>query len=149
MSLRYIHYPLGDFYHILTEWWAKWKFPVVPLQTLPAQGLRLVAGDGPVLAATFILYPLDPTAKIALVEWTTANPEIEKPQRREALRLLMDGVADELKQVGLDFAVTYTSSDNFAKTLVEFGFIDSGEKYRMLLRPTAQRLQGSDVSPQS
>jgi hypothetical protein len=73
-------------YDIVGAWWLEHKWPIIPLSSLPINGL-FVKKNGE-LAAIGFLYLFDCDA--AMIEWITVNPFIDAEERSGAVGLLID-----------------------------------------------------------
>lgn len=117
-------------YKEVESWWWKYKFPALPEEHLPQDGL-IVELDGIKLAAGWMYIPA--TGKMAMLEWIVGNPEVEKEARSEALTLLINTSLKYLKRLGFKHVFTSTSNKSLIKKYGTCGFHITDENSTNLL----------------
>jgi hypothetical protein len=131
--MKFRKYTESD-YELLNEWWFNWKWPSIPPEALPKNGIVIEADDNEPLCMGFI-YSGD--ACICWLEWVTANPHVERQERKDSLDLLLQELINLSKD--LKFASIFTSlninrSPGLFKKMLNAGFVKTDENVVHLLR---------------
>lgn len=100
--MAFIIRPLNenDYDTILSEWWRNWGWEPVERDFLPDNGkggLIVFDDEEPVCAG----YIYTTNSKVAWVDWIISSESYrKKPQRREAIKLLIETLTDICKNTG-------------------------------------------------
>lgn len=94
-------------YEVISPWWPRHGWPMVPIGALTTLGL--VAHDGPLLLAACWVYTAT-NASLAMVEWVVTNPDVSPMVAAKAVFSLIDFAAIECKERG--YAVLFTTCKN-------------------------------------
>jgi hypothetical protein len=117
--------PLGetDYEDILVGWWKDWKWTPPPKDFLPSDGkggVMVLDNDIPVCAGFVYMT----NSKVAWVDWIISNKEYKKkPQRQQALSLLIKTLTDTCKNSGNKFCYALLKNKSLTKTYEDLGYI--------------------------
>ena len=100
-------------------WWLAHKWPVIPLPSLPKNGLIVVGDDGREVCAGFI-YQTD--SDIAWLEFIVSNPECSMRVRAKSLDTLIAGLKARAQELGHRCFFTSLSSKGLMKLYEKHGF---------------------------
>lgn len=116
-------------YNLVTEWWQRQNFAVVPLSHLPQVGIVVFVNEKPTAAGW--LYQTD--SSICWLEWIVANPEIRGEERKAALSYLINEVKRAASQ--MDFKTIFMSVQNASlmSRLESHGFVQSDKDMTNLI----------------
>ena len=110
--------PLGetDYEDILVGWWKDWKWTPPPKDFLPSDGkggVMVLDNDIPVCAGFVYMT----NSKVAWVDWIISNKEYKKkPQRKEALDLLITTLTNICKDTGNKYCYALIKNKSLIKT---------------------------------
>jgi hypothetical protein len=117
--------PLGetDYEDILVGWWKDWKWTPPLKDFLPSDGkggVMVLDNDIPVCAGFVYMT----NSKVAWVDWIISNREYKKkPQRQQALSLLIKTLTDTCKNSGNKFCYALLKNKSLTKTYEDLGYI--------------------------
>ncbi|MDB9874402.1 hypothetical protein OAC97_04010 [Flavobacteriaceae bacterium] len=117
--------PLGetDYEDILVGWWKDWKWTPPLKDFLPSDGkggVMVLDNDIPVCAGFVYMT----NSKVAWVDWIISNKEYKKkPQRQQALSLLIKTLTDTCKNSGNKFCYALLKNKSLTKTYEDLGYI--------------------------
>jgi hypothetical protein len=116
--------PLGetDYEDILVGWWKDWKWTPPPKDFLPSDGkggVMVLDNDIPVCAGFVYMT----NSKVAWVDWIISNREYKKkPQRKEALDLLITTLTNICKDTGNKYCYALIKNKSLIKTYETLGY---------------------------
>ena len=117
-----------DYDNILVGWWKDWGWEAPTREFLPQDGkggVIVYDGDTPVCAG--FLY--NTNSKVAWVDWIISNKQYRvKPNRQEAIELLIDSLTNMAKGLGKGFTYALIKHDGLIKTYESLGYIQ-GDSY--------------------
>jgi len=122
--------PLGetDYEDILVGWWKDWKWTPPPKDFLPSDGkggVMVLDNDIPVCAGFVYMT----NSKVAWVDWIISNREYKKkPQRKEALDLLITTLTNICKDTGNKYCYALIKNKSLIKTYETLGY-NSADSY--------------------
>ena len=118
----------SDYKDILVGWWADWNWTAPVRDFLPDNGkggLMVMDGDEPVCAGFVYIT----NSKAAWCDWIISSKEYrKKPQRRQALRLLIESLTDVCRSHGYRYVYALIKSNPLIETYKELGYVQ-GDKY--------------------
>lgn len=116
-------------YETLCEWWEDWGWDPVEKDFLPDDGkggIMVLDGDEPVCAG--FMYATN--SKVAWVDWIVSNMNYrKKPQRKEAIKLLVETLTDICKNSGFKYSYALLKHPSLTQTYEDVGYV-SGDGYR-------------------
>jgi hypothetical protein len=116
--------PLGetDYEDILVGWWKDWKWTPPLKDFLPSDGkggVMVLDNDIPVCAGFVYMT----NSKVAWVDWIISNKEYKKkPQRKEALDLLITTLTNICKDTGNKYCYALIKNKSLIKTYETLGY---------------------------
>jgi|TARA_B110000305_G_scaffold233735_1_gene290664 hypothetical protein len=116
--------PLGetDYEDILVGWWKDWKWTPPLKDFLPSDGkggVMVLDNDIPVCAGFVYMT----NSKVAWVDWIISNREYKKkPQRKEALDLLITTLTNICKDTGNKYCYALIKNKSLIKTYETLGY---------------------------
>jgi len=117
-----------DYEEILCVWWEQWGWNAPAKDFLPNDGkggIIVYDGDTPVCAGFMYLT----NSKVAWVDWIISNKEyIKKPNRRDAIKLLVSSLADICKSTGSKYSYALIKNESLIEMYEELGYI-KGDSY--------------------
>ena len=122
--------PLGetDYEDILVGWWKDWKWTPPLKDFLPSDGkggVMVLDNDIPVCAGFVYMT----NSKVAWVDWIISNKEYKKkPQRKEALDLLITTLTNICKDTGNKYCYALIKNNSLIKTYKALGY-NSADSY--------------------
>lgn len=120
MEARYLEY---NDYDTLVEWWKKNRFPPVPRDFLPNNGLDgiMISKDGVDLCAGFIY---ETSAKnLVWIEFIVANFEVkDRDIRKESQLFLINTLTEMCVNLGKKYIFTSLNNEGLIKRFKECGF---------------------------
>jgi hypothetical protein len=122
--------PLGetDYEDILVGWWKDWKWTPPLKDFLPSDGkggVMVLDNDIPVCAGFVYMT----NSKVAWVDWIISNREYKKkPQRKEALDLLITTLTNICKDTGNKYCYALIKNKSLIKTYETLGY-NSADSY--------------------
>jgi hypothetical protein len=118
---------LSDYDDILVGWWSDWGFTPPLRQFLPevaTGGIMVYDGDTPVCAG--FLYATN--SGIAWIDWIVSNKQYrKKPERREALDLLISSLTAIGQASGFSYIYTLFKNNHLISTFERAGFVQGCE----------------------
>jgi hypothetical protein len=123
-----------DYQEILVGWWKDWGWEAPPdKDSLPEDGkggIMIMDGDTPVCAG--FMYVTN--SKIAWIDWIISNKNYrKKPQRKEAIKLLIETLTNVCKNSGSKYAYSLFKGNNLIDAFKISGYkkVDS-YKFEMI-----------------
>jgi len=117
-----------DYENILVDWWKQWGWEPPQKDFLPNDGkggIIVYDEDVPVCAGYIYLT----NSKVAWVVWIISNKEYtKKPQRKDAIKLLVSTLTSICKQTGSKYSYALIKNNNLISTYEELGYI-KGDSY--------------------
>jgi len=117
-----------DYDNTLTKWWDAWGWTAPLKDFLPENGtggLMVMDGDVPVCAG----YIYITNSKAAWCDWIISSKTYrKKPQRREALRMLVESLTDVCRAQGYKYTYALIKSNPLIEIYKSLGYTQ-GEKY--------------------
>lgn len=117
-----------DYEEYLVKWWEQWGW-VAPLKDfLPNDGLcGVMVMDGDVGICAGFVYLTN--SKVCWVDWIVSNKEYnKKPQRREAISLLIHKLTSICKESGAKYSYALIKSPSLIKVYKDLGYMQ-GDSY--------------------
>lgn len=111
-------------YEIVSAWWKKQNWPVIPLSHLPRLGIFVYCDDVP--AAVGWVFQTD--SAFCWFEFIVANPEIRKEKRKECLSHLINEAKSAAKDMGFQSIFMTVTNESLIARLKSHGFevVDTG-----------------------
>jgi hypothetical protein len=111
----------GD-YEILCDWWAFWRFGIVPKDHLPGDGKSglMITKDGINICAGFLFFT---NSKMAWLEFINSNPAYKEKDRPEAIQTVITELTDLARRKGFKTVFTSLKNENLIKHYEECGYI--------------------------
>lgn len=113
-------------YPEIFNWWQEHNMVPVARECLPGLGLFV-----PGLAVAF-LYKTD--SKLALIEWELVNPNADKQERRQALKLIIEQLIERAKAEGFTFVFSSSAHAGLTETYKDLDFIETDKNMSYLAR---------------
>jgi hypothetical protein len=117
-----------DYDDILVGWWNQWGWKSPEKDFLPNNGkggVIVFDGDTPVCAGFMYLT----NSKVAWVDWIISNKEyIKKPQRKDAIKLLVSSLTDICKKAGSKYSYALIKNQSLIEMYESLGYI-KGDSY--------------------
>ena len=107
-----------DHYNILSDWWTKQEWPIIPKDALPTTGFIAYEGDTPIAAG--FLYDTDST--FSIIEWIVGNPDVSYDDRASGLDLVIEGLSTVAKARGKKYIHTFVKHERLMKRYEKFEF---------------------------
>tara|TARA_R110000796_G_scaffold86916_1_gene187901 strand:+ start:826 stop:1236 length:411 start_codon:yes stop_codon:yes gene_type:complete len=118
----------SDYENILSQWWEDWGWESPQKDFLPEDatgGLMILDGDVPVCAG--FIYTTN--SAVAWVDWIISNKEYrKKPQRTEAIGLLIETLTNVCKKNGAKYVYALIKHKSLIETYEKLGYI-AGDSY--------------------
>lgn len=113
----------NDYEDILSGWWKDWGFEVPPKDFLPDNGCGgIIVYDENIPVCAGFLYTSN--SGVAWVEWIISNKNYrKKPQRKEALVLLIDTLGNIAKKIGYKYLYSPLKGDSLIKIYESLGYV--------------------------
>lgn len=128
MSLEIKPLQDSDYEHILCKWWKDWNWEAPPKDFLPDSGkggLIVYDGDTPVCAG--FMYTTN--SAVAWVDWIISNKQYrKKPQRAEALTMLVGSLTGICENTGHRFSYALIKHNSLLETYKQLGYVE-GDSY--------------------
>lgn len=117
-------------YAMVTEWYARWKYHPIPLDTMPPQGL-IVSNGGCDIGAAWLYIT---NGKIALIEGAIINPDAPKRLRQGSHDFIIYCMEYLAKECGC-IDIWVICKDKFLTSICEkSGFTDLKKDFRVLIK---------------
>lgn len=117
-----------DYEDILVGWWKQWRWEPPMKDFLPNNGtggVMVLDGDTPICAGYMYLT----NSSVSWVDWIISNKEYTKrPERREAIKLLVSTLSDISKKSGSKYAYALIKNQSLVKVYEDLGYI-KGDSY--------------------
>tara|TARA_R110001592_G_scaffold120979_1_gene325943 strand:+ start:1814 stop:2224 length:411 start_codon:yes stop_codon:yes gene_type:complete len=111
-----------DYEEVLVGWWKDWKWTAPVPAFLPDDGkggIMVLDNDMPVCAGFIYMT----NSKVAWVDWIISNKDYKKkPQRQEALTLLIKSLTQLCKDSGKMFSYALLKNKSLIKTYESLGY---------------------------
>lgn len=107
-----------DDYNQIKEWFLAHNIEAIPKELLPINGLIV---DG--LAAGFLITTDN---GVGILEFFISNPKSDSGLRDTALDLIIEGLLERAKTLGLKFVMARTDHDAVKRRAYKFDFINHG-----------------------
>lgn len=118
----------ADYEDILVGWWKQWRWEPPMKDFLPNNGtggVMVFDGDTPICAGYMYLT----NSSVSWVDWIISNKEYTKrPERREAIKLLVSTLSDISKKSGSKYAYALIKNQSLVKVYEDLGYI-KGDSY--------------------
>jgi RimJ/RimL family protein N-acetyltransferase len=125
---------ISEDYETLCGFWRDWGFEPVPKQFLPQNGLGglMVEGDGVPICGGFVYLT---NSGIAWVNWIISNKQYrKKPQRKEAIELLINSLGDIAKEAGYTYLYALINNDTLVNVYEKLGYLKSASYNQELIK---------------
>lgn len=109
---------MADHYALVSDWWKRQEWMLVPQDHLPDIGLISFIEDMP--AAAGWIYQTD--SAFCLFEFLVANPDIRKEQRSTAIEALVDKAKEASREMGFKTIFMSVTNDSLIRRLEKQGF---------------------------
>lgn len=120
-----------DYDNILSGWWKDWGWTVPAKDFLPESGFIVYDGDIPVCAG--FLYITN--SSVAWVDWIISNKNYrQKPQRKNALILLIDTLTNFSKTLGNKYAYALIKHPGLIQTYEKVGYIQADSYTKEMIK---------------
>ncbi len=117
-------------YDNICEWYKKWKYIPIPLETMPPHGLIVSNGEYDIGAAW--LYVTN--AKVALIEGAIMNPSVPKKYRKDTHEFMLTSMEWLAKELGC-IDVWVICKDKYLTSICKkVGFTDLEKDFRVLIK---------------
>jgi len=118
----------SDYDETLVGWWKDWDWQAPPRDFLPndgAGGIMVLDEDEPICAG----YVYVTNSSVAWVDWIISSKTYKKkPQRAEAIELLIDTLTRVCKDSGARYTYALIKHDGLIDTYERLGYI-KGDSY--------------------
>jgi hypothetical protein len=104
---------------MICNWWVGHGWPVLPLSSLPTNGI-IVEKNGVPLVCGFV-YQTD--SDLALIEWIVSDPKSSPVDRVRALDELIDSLSELAKAGGARLALTFVRNERLIERYQNRGFV--------------------------
>ena len=126
LSIRTLEY--SDYDNILVGWWHDWNWIVPTRDFLPDDGKSgmIVYDDDIPICAGFVYMT---NSKASWVDWIISNKNYrKKPQRKEAILLLLNSLTDVCNKVGSMYCYALIKHPGLIESYEQLGYI-KGDSY--------------------
>lgn len=115
----------SDYNDILVGWWHDWGWEAPIQDFLPDNGSGgMIVYDGDIPVCAGFVYTTN--SKVAWVDWIISNKEYQKkPQRGEAIKLLIHTLSSIAKNAGSKYAYALIKNESLIDTYKELGYIQA------------------------
>ena len=128
MSLTIKSIKSTDYQDILVKWWEDWGWDAPPKDFLPEEGTGglMVWDDDMPVCAGFVYVT---NSQVAWLDWIISNKSYrKKPQRKNALLMLIESLSNVSKGSGASYAYALLKHNSLIELYKENGFI-KGDVY--------------------
>jgi hypothetical protein len=117
-----------DYDEILVGWWKQWGWEPPQRDFLPNNGKGgVIVFDEDVPVCAGFMYMTN--SKVSWVDWIISNKEYtKKPQRKDALKLLVSSLTDICKKAGSRYSYALIKNESLIGMYEELGYI-KGDSY--------------------
>lgn len=124
----------NDYDAILKGWWKAWDWDPVEKDFLPDDGkggIMVLDDDEPVCAG----FVYTTNSKVAWVDWIISSDTYrKKPQRREALKLLVNTLTNICKNTGHKYSYALLKSPSLTEIYEEEGYVSGDSKVNEMIK---------------
>jgi hypothetical protein len=122
----------NDYDDILVGWWKDWGFEVPPKDFLPDNGCGgIIVYDEDIPVCAGYLYTTN--SGVAWVDWIISNKDYrKKPQRKEALILLIDTLTNIARNTGHKYSYALLKHEGLIETYESLGYIKGDTASEMI-----------------
>jgi hypothetical protein len=128
MQARLIN--LATDYMDFANWWSDWGWPIISPDYLPPIGI--IIEDGTTKYCAGWLYQMD--AKICMIEWIISDKNAPKPERGEALEMLISALCVSAKERGFKSVFSALKTPRLIKRFEAAKFVVSDTAMTHLIR---------------
>lgn len=115
---------LDDYDTYLVGWWNDWGWEAPARDFLPLDGvggMMVLDIDGTPICAGFVYLT---NSKAAWVDWVISSKTYrKKPQRKEAILLLLSSLVDECKSKESKYIFSNNNNSNLIEHFINIGFV--------------------------
>ena len=118
----------------LVSWWNGWRGWNAPSKdSLPKNGTGgfMVEKDNTPIVAGFVYLS---NSKTVFFDWVISNPEYKDKDRKEAIKLLINGMHHVIKDAGYKYVFSITRNPTLLKIHEELGYIIDKTKSHELVK---------------
>lgn len=115
----------------LQIWWKVWGWPEMNKDLMPLNGLGglIVEKDGKPIAAGFLYLT---NAKVAWTEWIISDPEYREADRKDALKMIVQGLEDVAISTGYKIILSVGRNKGLLNIHKELGYtVDDSPSYEI------------------
>lgn len=117
-------------YKIISEWWKKQNWPILPLDALSSTGF-IAHKDNTPIAAGFIY---DTDSSFAIIEWVVGNPDVDHELRAEGLDSVLEGLVLIAKSRNKRFIHTIVEHKRLIERYKKFEFQTTDTDMTVMIR---------------
>ena len=124
----------SDYDNILLGWWSDWGWTAPVKEMLPQDGVGgvIIYDDEEPVCAGFLYMT---NSRMCWVEWVISNKNYrKKPQRAEALTLLIETLTVIAKNNGAKLAYTVIKNESLSKVYKQVGYIDGDTNIKEMIK---------------
>ena len=109
-------------YEIICEWWRWWRWPAIPREMLPDNGKSgfIVEKNNTPIVSCFLFKTNSTWVKL---EWIVSNPQYREEDRQEAIELLINGVEDVCRKMGIKHMFSVGKNKHLLDTHEKLGWL--------------------------
>lgn len=118
-------------WEILQSWWKAWGWPETSKDLMPLNGLGglIVEKDSKPIAAGFLYLT---NAKVAWTEWIVSDPEYREDDRKDALKMVVQGLEDVAVDTGYKIILSVGRNKGLLNIHKELGYtVDDDPSYEI------------------
>ena len=121
-----------DYDNILKGWWHEWSFQAPCREFLPDMGTGgYIVFDEEVPVCSGYIYKTN--SGVAWITWILSNRSYrKKPQRKEAINLLIREMTDVCKSYGFKYVFTAHNNQNLNQPFEQLGYIKGSHTQEMI-----------------
>lgn len=110
-------------YSMVCTWWEDWRWPLIPLQSLPKTGVIVSNGEKDICAAW--IYKTD--SNLCWIDWFISDRHASRQERKGTIELLIQICKGVAKDMGFDVAFCSVRNQSLIKKIESAGFIGKEE----------------------
>ena len=121
-------------YEVICDWWIKWKWPVLPKELLPQDGLGgfMVEKNKKPIVAGFVYLS---NSKIAWFDYIVSDPGYRENDRNEAVELLISGAEQFCIDLGIKAILHIGRNKGLMNKFNKLGwFVDNNTSHEVMKR---------------